>query len=101
MSDRTEWEPARSSRSTFRNADLRHLMTDGRIHISGPDTRGHIWRATHVEYDEATNTSIVIRRPITEHDIDRNPDLAVAVQAHVTQAVERENHMRTQRYGKM
>jgi hypothetical protein len=50
-------------------------MTDDKKELVGPDTRGNLWTACHVDYDEATNTSVVLRRPVSEHELANHPQV--------------------------
>jgi hypothetical protein len=71
----SEFEPARRRRATYPGTDLRHLVVDGKKELVGPDTRGNYWTACHVDYDETTNTSVVIRRPVSRHELESHPQV--------------------------
>ena len=65
----TEREPAIRRSANYRG-DRRYILEEeGYSQLVGPDKRGIVWLPCHVEYDEESDSSHVIFRPVSEHEI--------------------------------
>lgn len=86
--EHAEREPAPSRIITY-PGDRRSLMTDEPRQMMGPDRRGFMWRPTHVDYDQESDTSKVVMRPIPMHALAQMPEVMAQLermQAHLSES---------------